>query len=301
VPLEPALASPDAPLQGPRGVREVQGERADGRFGRHAVQHRVRREHGQGHAQRVAADVAQEHPGAERIPGQESERTGGDRGARGDQEGVAAPCSEVGVGHATDQGMRGGDTVDAVHEVKHVDDPGDPDGTDSGEDRESGQRGLHQADEQAGHDDAGRALKCDPLADRQPVQILGQPDRGEDDDRDTERRRRRTAQQQGGHDQPGSDGEAPAARCRHRVRRPQAGNVDRGRPPQQRDRRGLGDGHNGAGWQGGEYSDHCRGRPCLAAVDAVAESPFGCTVLPETGPPGNGVAAAWSPYAYPVP
>ena len=169
MPLKPAFASPDAPLQRPRGVGEVEGERTGRRFDRHGVQDGVRREDGQGHAQRVAADVPQEYPGAERIPGQESERTGGDRSARGDQERVAAPGSEAGVGHATDQGMRGGDTVDAVHEVKYVDDTGDPDGTHGRENRESGRRRLHQADEQAGHYDARRALKRDPLADRQPV------------------------------------------------------------------------------------------------------------------------------------
>jgi hypothetical protein len=231
VPLKPAFASPDAPLQCPCGVGEVECERADRRFGRHAVQDGVAREDGQGDAQRVAADVAQEYPGMERVPGQESECAGGDRSAGGDQEWVGEPCSEAGVGHATDQGMRCGDTVHAVHEVECVDDPGDPDGAGGSENRKSGRRRLYQADEQAGRHDAGGALKRDPLANRQPVQIFGQPDRGENDHRDTERRRGRTVQQERGHGQPGGDRGAAAARCGHGVRRPQAGNVDRRRAP----------------------------------------------------------------------
>jgi hypothetical protein len=247
VSLEPALAGADAPLQRPCRVREVQGERGDSGFDRHAVQHGVARQHRQRHAQRVAANIAQEYPGADRVPRQEGERAGGDRGASGDQERVRAPCPEAGISHATDQGMGGRDAVHAIHEVEGVHDPGDPEGTYRNENRQPARCRLHWADKQAGGHDARRALQREPLANRQAVQIVSEPDGGEKCDRDTERRRRHTVHQCGGHDKSGGNRDAAAPRCWNGVRRPQAGGVHHGRPPQQRDRHRLGDHYNGAG------------------------------------------------------
>ena len=167
VPLEPAFAGPDAPLQRPCGVREVQGERADRRFDRHIVQDGICREDRHRRAQRVAADVAQEYPRPGRVPRQEGERDRGDRGARGEQERVRAPRPEAAVGHAADHGVRGRDTVHAVHEVERVDDPRDPHGGSGGAGGQPDRRRLQRADEHAGDDDARGALQHEPLANRQ--------------------------------------------------------------------------------------------------------------------------------------
>lgn len=218
VPLEPAFARADAPQQRPCGVREVQGERADRRFGRHTVHDGIRREDRQCRAQRVAAHVAEEDPGAERVPRQEGERDGGHRGARGDQERVRPPRPKAAVGHSTGQCMRRRDAVHAIHEVESVHDPGDPHGDGCGEDAQPDWRRLQRADEYAGGDGARGALEHEPLAHRQPAEILGQPDRGEERDRDAERRGWDAVHERRGHDESGGDRHAAAPRCGNGVR-----------------------------------------------------------------------------------
>jgi hypothetical protein len=227
VPLEPAFASADAPLQRPCGVREVQGERADRRFDRHMVQDGIGRQDRHRRAQRVAADVAQEDPCPDRVPRQEGERDRGDRGARGEQERVRAPRPEAAVRHASDKGMRGRDTVHAVHEVERVDDPGSPHGGSGSGDGQPDRRRRQRADEHAGGDDARGALQHEPLANRQPGQILGEPDRGEERDRDAERCGGHAVHERRGHEESRGDRCATPPQCGDGVRRPQAGNVDR--------------------------------------------------------------------------
>jgi hypothetical protein len=218
VPLEPAFASADAPLQRPCGVREVQGERADRRFDRHMVQDGIGRQDRHRRAQRVAADVAQKDPCPDRVPRQEGERDRGDRGARGEQERVRAPRPEAAVGHATDQGMRRRDAVHAIHEVESVHDPGDPHGDGCGEDAQPDRRRLQRADKHASGDGACGALEHEPLAHRQPVEILGQPDRREERDRDAECGGWDAVHERRGHDESGGDRHAAAPRCGNGVR-----------------------------------------------------------------------------------
>ena len=138
--LGPALAGPDAPLQRPGGVGDVEQQGAGRGLDRDALQDRVRGQRGQRRAQRVAARVTEEHPGPAGVPRQEGERARGHRRARRDQEPVVQPPAQAGVDQAGDQGVRPGNAVDAVHEVEGVHEPGDPRGAQHDQQRQRRRR-----------------------------------------------------------------------------------------------------------------------------------------------------------------
>jgi hypothetical protein len=126
--LQPALCGPDAPLQRPRRVREIQGQRAKRGLHGDAADDRAGRQHGQCRAQRIAADVAEEDLGVASVPGQERQGAGRYGRADREQEPIRPPPAEARVGNAADQGVRPGNAVHAVHEVERVHEAGDPHG-----------------------------------------------------------------------------------------------------------------------------------------------------------------------------
>jgi hypothetical protein len=124
--LRPARTGPDAPLQRPRSVREIQTERPEDGLDRDPADHGARGEHGQRGPEPVAADIAEEDPGPDHVPGQERQRADRDRSAAGGQKHVLPPQPEAGKDSAADERVRGGDAVDPIHEVERVDEGGDP-------------------------------------------------------------------------------------------------------------------------------------------------------------------------------
>jgi hypothetical protein len=212
--LKPALFGPDAPLQRPRGVREIQGQRAERGLHGDAADDRAGRQHGQRRTQRVAADVAEEDLGIARVPGQEGQSAGRHGRTGREQEPIRPPPAEARVGHAADQGVRPGNAVHAVHEVERVDESGDPHGREDGQPGPHGWRQREPAYQRGGDDGAAGPLECQPPADRQPAQVLSQPDQAECGHCDRERRRGRPADEHRGHQQSGGDRRSATPGCR---------------------------------------------------------------------------------------
>ena len=125
-----------------------------------------------------------------------------------------------------------GNAVDAVHEIERVHEPGDPHGAEHGQQNEHVHRSRPAADEHDGDHEAAEQLHDQPPADRQPVQVLGEPEQAEGGHREREHHRDRAPDQPGRDEQPGDDRDPAAAGGRDRVRRPVTGNVDNGRPAQ---------------------------------------------------------------------
>jgi hypothetical protein len=152
--LRPGRTGPDAPLQCPRSVREVQGERSEGSLDRDAADHGARGQHGQRGPEPVAADIAEEDPGPDGVPGQERQRAGRDRSAARGQEHIRPPYPEACEDSAADERVRGGDAVYAIHEVERVDEGGYPerDGY-----RDRGLLGRRQAEMPHQHGGGGQA------------------------------------------------------------------------------------------------------------------------------------------------
>jgi hypothetical protein len=124
--LRPTRTRPDAPLQRPRGVREIKGQRTEDGLYRDAADHGAGGEHRQRGPKAVAADVSEEDPCPERVPGEESQRAGCDRSAAGGKEHIMSPRPEKCERGAADHRVRGGNAVNAVHEVERVHEGGHP-------------------------------------------------------------------------------------------------------------------------------------------------------------------------------
>jgi len=213
--LGPVLTGPDAPLQGPCGVREVQGKRSQDGLYRDAADHGACGEHCQRGPQPVAADITEEDPCPDRIPRQEGERAGRDRGATGGQEHIRPPQTEAPKGSAADQRMSGGNAVHPVHEVEHVHEGGYPERDEDRSGRLPGRRQAEAAHQHGGGGEARHALQHQPAADRQPGQVVGESDHAEPRDRDREGRGRRAADKQRGQHKPHGDRRPSAARRWH--------------------------------------------------------------------------------------
>src|SRR6266487_6921280 len=101
--LQPALAGPDAPLERPRGVRDVKGQWAERSLCRDAPEDCVRRQHGQCRTESVAAHVAEEDARTAKVPRQEGEGADRYRHTGRAQELIRPPPPEAGVDNATDK------------------------------------------------------------------------------------------------------------------------------------------------------------------------------------------------------
>jgi len=157
--LRPARAGPDAPLQRPRGVREIQGERPEDGLDRDAADHGACGQHRQRGPEPVAADIAEEDPGPDRVPGQEGECAGRDRSAACGKEYVMLPDPQAREGGAADQRVSGGNAVHPVHEVERVYEGGYPQRDGDRRDRPLGRRQAEAAHQCGGGGEARDALQ----------------------------------------------------------------------------------------------------------------------------------------------
>jgi len=142
------------------------------------------------------------------------------------------PPSQACVDHTSDQGVRAGNTVDAVHEIEGVHEPGDPRRAGRDEQHEHGRGPRAAADEHDGHHGAPDRLDEQPPARRQPAHILGEPEQSERGHGKGEQRCDGAPDHSRRDKQPGGDRNSASTRRRDGVRRAGTGDVDNGCPTQ---------------------------------------------------------------------